>query len=435
MRTLIRNCRLHVAGKIVENCFIQVDEAFVTDFGINDHFNTSYDVEYNAEGRLVLPGIVDVHVHLRDEGFSYKEDFKSGTSSAVLGGVTSVVDMPNNDPPTDSPSRLLNRINIAKDKILANTGFACKPSTDPLINRKLADIGAVAFKIFLYDYMDDDGLDELTLEGILEAVSRTNRRLMAHSNARSPYPLVRAMGGRASVKLCRIEKDLTERLLSLSDKHKVKLHLCHVTCPSVIDVARRGRSGAEVSTEATIHHLFLDSSLYNVIGPLAHVDPPLKNKSSARGLLKRLRSGLIDALVSDHAPHMLEEKTSLDPKPGFPNLQLMMPVLLTQVKRGRLPLSLVVERASSKPATIFKLERRGLLERGYYADLVEVDTKRKFKVKSDMLVSKAKYTPFEGVTLTGLPVRTYVNGICVNDGYSIVGRGGEGMILLPGDRS
>jgi len=184
--------------------------------------------------------------------------------------------------------------------------------------------------------------------------------------------------------------------------------------------------------EVAIHHILLDYSILESLGPMAHVDPPLRGRSTARHLFDMLRKGMIDFVVSDHAPHALFEKEGEDPRPGFPNLQLMMPLLMTQVKRGRLDLGLVLEKASTRPAQVFGLRGRGAIARGYYADLVEVDLRRRLKVRSETLVSKAKYTPFEGVTLVGVPVRTYVNGVCVNDDYAIVGKGGEGAVLTPG---
>ncbi|MHC1600982.1 MAG: dihydroorotase [Candidatus Nezhaarchaeales archaeon] len=429
MRTLIYNCRLYVDGRMIENCFILLDACFIKDFGIENGVKVSYDAKYDAKGRLILPGIIDAHVHLRDQLLSYKEDFKSGTASAVLGGVTSVIDMPNNLPPTDSPTKLKDRMSLARNMILANVGFTCKPSIDYAINRELIKQGAIAFKAFVYEYIDDD-INLGFLEKIMSTIAKMDKKLMLHCNIKASYKeVINLVKKRNMAKLCKIEGYLTKRILSLAAKHGTKIHICHVSCPTTLKAINQYKDLVDVTSEVTIHHLLLNYDLVERIGPLAHVDPPLKSKYTAKTLFKLLREGYIDIIVSDHAPHALNEKCLSDPKPGFPNLQLMMPILLTQVKKGNLLLSDVIEKASRKPALIFKLEKRGAIKKGYYADLVEVDLKRKFKVKSDMLTSKAKYTPFEGMTLIGLPIRTYVNGICVNDDYTIIGRGGEGMIL------
>ncbi|MCS7140346.1 MAG: dihydroorotase family protein [Candidatus Nezhaarchaeota archaeon] len=433
MRTLICNCKLYIDNRILDNCFILINDGLIEDFGIESSLISSYDAKYNAEGRLILPGIVDVHTHLRDQQLSYKEDFTSATSSAILGGVTSLIDMPNNEPPTDSPARLKERMKAARNKILANVGFTCKPSLDYNVSREMANCGAVAFKSFLYDYIIDGEMDTITLNKIMSGIAKTRKKLMIHCNIKASYDEVLPLVKKGNVaKLCRIEGHLARKTLSLAAKHGTRIHICHVSCPITVDIIEQYRNILDITSEVTIHHITLSYDLLEEMGPIAHVDPPLKSRYTAKTLLKLLRRDRIDIIVSDHAPHALSEKFSQDPKPGFPNLQLMMPALLTLVKRGSLSISEVMEKASRRPAIIFGLERRGLIKRGYYADLVEVDVKKKLKVKSDILASKARYTPFEGLSFIGLPVRTFVNGVCVNEHYTVIGRGGEGMILKSG---
>jgi len=432
MRTVIRNCKLYFDGKIVENCFLVIDAPLISDFGVDHGSHLAHDVELDAKGRLLLPGLIDPHVHLRDQQLSYKEDFWSGTASAVLGGVTSVIDMPNNAPPTATPSDLAERMKLAKDRILANVGFTCKPSIDHALNSELVRCGAMAFKMFVYEHMDRSELDMPFVERVLESLSRLDRILMLHCNVRTSFSeILELVRSRRAFKLCKIEKELAERILAVAKKYGSRVHICHVTCPRTVELINSYKSSAGVTLEVAIHHLFLDYSVLNILGPMAHVDPPLRSRSTARRLLDMLKEGMIDVVVSDHAPHAVFEKEGEDPKPGFPNLQLMTPLLMTQVRRGRLDLSLVVDRASARPAQVFGLKGRGAIAKGYYADLIEVDLKRKLKVRSEVLASKAKYTPFEGATLTGVPVRTYVNGVCVNDDYTIIGKGGEGVVLTP----
>ncbi|MDH5815932.1 MAG: dihydroorotase family protein [Candidatus Nezhaarchaeota archaeon] len=434
MRLLIRNCKLYVGDRILENCYLIIETPLIADFGIDHGSHFSYDVNLNAQGRIILPGMIDAHVHLRDQLLTYKEDFKTGTASAVLGGVTSVIDMPNNDPPTDTPNNLVERMELAKSKILTNVGFTCKPSVDHNVNLELSKAGAIAFKVFLYEYIVNDVLDTSSVVRILSSISKLDRVLMLHCNIKSKFSEVLELTRKKNMfKLCRIEKELTEKVLRVAQAYKARLHFCHVSCPKVVEAINKHKGFMEVSLEVTIHHLFLNYGALEVLGPIAYVDPPLKSKSTAKSLFELLKRGAVDIVVTDHAPHAIFEKGGDDPKPGFPNLQLMMPILMTQVKKGRLPLSLVMEKTAIKPAVIFRIKRRGMIRRGYYADLVEVDFKRKLKVTSQILVSRAKYTPFEGAILTGIPVRTYVNGVCVNDDYTITGKGGEGKIILPGD--
>jgi dihydroorotase len=434
MRTLIRNCKLYLNGKIVENCFLVIDAPLISDFGVDYGPHLAHDIKLNAKERLLLPGFIDSHAHLRDQGLSYKEDLWTGTASAVLGGVTSVIDMPNNLPPTATPSNLVERMKLAKGRILANVGFTCKPSADHAFNSKLIECGAMAFKMFVYEHMDRGELDLPFVERVLESLSKLNKILMLHCNAKTRFSeVLELVKSKKAFKLCRVEKELAERILAVAKKHGARVHFCHVTCPRTVKLINDYKSSTRATLEVAIHHLLLDYSVLKSLGPMAHVDPPLRSRFTTKLLFDMLRKGMIDVVVSDHAPHAPFEKEGEDPKPGFPNLQLMMPLLMTQVKKGRLDLGLVVDRASTRPAQIFGLKRRGAIVKGYYADLVEVDLKRRLKVKSEILVSKAKYTPFEGTILTGVPVRTYVNGVRVNDDYAIVGKGGEGVVLTAGD--
>ena len=433
MYIIIRNCKLYLDNNIIDNCFIAIRNGKIVDYGKDHSPLSSWDALYDAKGHLVLPGLVDVHVHLRDQMLSYKEDFRSGTASAALGGVTSVIDMPNNNPPTNSPERLKERMAIAKSKIIVNVGFTAMPSDDKDINKALVHCGAKAFKMFLYHYIENGNLNINQIESIMKSLSDLNRRLMIHCGFRTTYhEVLNLVKTRGLAKQCKIENKLAKLILSLALKHGVKVHFCHVSCPSIINTIMQQKHLMEVTSEVTIHHMLLDYKVLNVMGSIAHVDPPLKSSKTARLLLKYLRKGLIDIVVSDHAPHTLNEKTEDDPKPGFPNLQLMMPLLLTEVKRGTISLSDVVIRGSLRPAKIFGFKERGAIKIGYWADLVEVDLKTKFKIRSDILISKSKYTPFEGRMVIGMPIRTFVNGICVNENYEVVGKGGEGQIIMNG---
>jgi len=430
MRVIVRNCKIYRDQGVIENCYLIFDDGFITEMGIEHNMKQNFDEKYDARGRLLLPGIIDAHTHLRDQELRYKEDFLTGTSSAVLGGVTTLIDMPNNVPPTDSPQRLKDRMKCAKGKILANVGFACYPSTELGVNRRMIEEGAIAFKIFTYNFMSGDRIERTSLGRVLKAIAPLKKRLMVHCGPKITYDLVlSSLRSKKYFKLCKLEVQAVKQVISLASMYKPLLHICHISCPSTLKLLKSLKRMLNITCEVTVHHMLLTKKVIEKRGVIAHVDPPLKGLKSSKELLRLFASCDVDIVVSDHAPHALEEKICKYPKPGFPNLQLMMPLLLTQVNKGLFTLSTLLDKASARPAKIFGISKRGLIEVGFRADVVEVDLKRKIKVRSDMLVSKGKYTPFEGMTLQGFPMRTFVNGMCVVDEGFVVGKGHEGAIL------
>ena len=401
------------------------------------------DSRIDLKNQLVLPGLIDAHVHLRDEGKSRKEDFYSGTSAAAAGGFATVVDMPNNDPVTMSSGTLRNRMDIAERKVLVNVGFRCE------FPRNLKDVelivqqGALGFKLFMaeqvggLDLDDDDGIIEAfkTVAGFGASVAVHAEDKETLKKAEDVLKKEKRNDVAAFLKAHseRVELRAVERVLNLVRRSGVQLHFCHVSTEEGLNAIVEAReSGARVSCEVTPHNLLLSSDDLKRIGMLCVCMPPVRDKRHIEALWKGVKNGSIDFVASDHAPHLLKEKEAesvWDVKVGIPGLETTLPLLLTEVNRGRLELGELVRLLAEKPAEILQLRRKGCLTEGYDADLTVVDLHRKFKIDSSKFLSKAKYSPFDGREVTGKAVKTFVNGRLVFDEGEVVVKPGTGRVL------
>jgi len=432
----IREVHVFHRGELLEGC-LAISDGVIKFLG-KEARAPKADLSLRARGLLAIPGPIDVHVHLRDEGLAHKEDFYTGTCAAVAGGITSVLDMPNNSPPVNSARRLVERAEKARRAIVANVGFYSFFPEDLGELRAIAEAGAVGLKVFMHKPKEGSPLqEESTLK---EAVRLANRlSLLVAFHAEDPgvigelerelapdiSPVLRFVLSHPPEAEIRAVSRLAEQLKGL------RVHICHASTPDAVRMAK----GAGFSVEVTPHHLFLSSELYGRLGPLALMDPPLRPREVARGLREALYSGLIDVVASDHAPHALEEKLGQEQiSPGVPGLETMLPLLLNEVAEGRLSLRRLVELLCRRPAELFGL-RAGRLEVGWPADLVLLDLKARFVVKPDGFFSKAKFSPFEGMELRGKPAITIVNGFLAFQEGEIVAERGCGRIIRPIGRS
>ena len=388
----------------------------------------------DGRGLLALPGPIDAHVHLRDEGLAYKEDFFTGTCSAVAGGITSVLDMPNTIPPVDSPSRLRERMEKARKDVVANVGFfSLLPSSLDKI-KAIAEAGAVGFKVYLHEPKTALPIsDESTLRKAVELANRAGLPIAFHAEDRA---VIEEAGRELGSDISPIERFVrshppeaeiraVERLAR--GLRGLRIHVCHMSVPEAVRLAR----SAGFSVEATPHHLFLSTSAYERFGPLALMDPPLRREELVLELRSLLYSGLIDIVASDHAPHALWEK--LDPSsspPGIPGLETLLPLLLNEVVERRLSLSQLVELLCKRPAEVFGLDT-GSIELNRPADIVLVDLKAEVLIEPERFLSKAKYSPFKGLKLRGAPVYTIVNGHIAFERGEVMAERGCGRILKP----
>ena len=360
---------------------------------------------------IILPGMVDIHVHMREPGREYKEDWATGTHAALSGGVTLVCDMPNNEPPTNTRARFLEKLERAGSKALVDYCLYVGVG-DPREVAGCAEEGALALKVYPEDMVSP------LLPSLLETCRSLGLPVVVHPED----PLVLEVAARfveapgfedhGRLRPPGAEVSAALRFATLAELG-VRVHVTHVTVPGVLRVLRiRG-----VSADVTPHHALLDERAVHRLGGVAKVNPPLRPPSYSRAILRSLAAGLVRVITSDHAPHPAHEKTSDDYSvvpPGFPGLELVLHLLMTLVARGILPLR-VLDAYSRNPADLFGLSK-GAIEPGRDADLVVYDTAERWRVRGDGMVSKSKVTPFEGWEVRGRVVKVFLRGVLAYDG-------------------
>jgi dihydroorotase (multifunctional complex type) len=439
--TILTNTKAYINKEIVD-CSIAVDDGKIFKIGKEANMPKA-QTKVDLKNLLVLPGLIDAHVHLRGQGKAYKEDFYSGTAAAAAGGITTVLDMPNNDPVTMSAETLKNRMAEAKKKTLVNVGFYSElPRSMDEITR-IVEEGAIAFKLFMTEQVG--GLDIDDDHALLEAfniISGLKISVAVHAEDRTMLKKAEDQFKRANRNDIKaflnahsenVEVRAIKRLLSIGKRTNVHVHFCHVSTENGLrQIADGKQSGIPITCEVTPHHLLLSIDDFEKVGTLALTMPPIREKHHAAALWKGIDHGGVDILASDHAPHTLQEKKARvvwEVKVGIPNLEITLPLLLTEVNRGRLSIGDVARLMAGKPAEIFKLKGRCCLKEGNNADLTVVDLKRKDKIDASKFHSKAKYSPFDQWTVVGKPVKTFVNGQLIMDEGEIVSKAGSGRII------
>ena len=439
--SVLTNAKAHLNKETVD-CNLAIENGKIFKIGKETHMPKA-DETINLKNLLVLPGLIDIHVHLRDEGKAYKEDFYTGTAAAAAGGITTVLDMPNNAPVTMSAETLKNRMQTAKRKTLVNVGFYSEFPNNLNEVKDIVTQGAIAFKLFMacqiggLNIDDDHALQEAFRKvGELDvpvAVHAEDKATLTDAEEKLKKTRRHDAGAFLKAHSERVELKAVERLLKLSAQINMRLHFCHITTKEGLDaVVEAKKSGRAVTCEVTPNHLLLSNKDFERYGSLLAMMPPLRSSSHIEALWKGIADSWVDVIGSDHAPHALEEKSAgsiWDVKVGVPGLETTLPLMLTMVRKNRLSLAHLVQLLSEKPAEIFDLTDRGRLEQGKKADLVAIDFNRKFTVDASKFHSKAKYSPYDGWEVQGRPVKTFVNGLLIMDEQEIVAKAGSGGII------
>ena len=439
--SILTNAKAYLNGQIVD-CSIAIEEGKIQKIGKETQMPLA-DQKTDLHNLLVLPGLIDEHVHLRDEGKAYKEDFASGTAAAAAGGFTTVLDMPNNEPVTMSAQSLQNRMKVAKKKLLVNVGFYSEfPTKLPEVTDIVAE-GAVGFKLFMgcqiggLNIDDDqalkDGFKVVTKLGIPLAVHAEDKAILTANEKKLKESKKSGVDDFLRAHTEAVELEAIQRLLKLSEQTDVRLHFCHVSTQEGLSaIVEAKKSGIKVTCEVTPNHLLLSSEDLKAYGPMVIMAPPIRSKSHVDALWKGIEDRWVDAIGSDHAPHAQSEKSASnvwDVKVGVPGLETSFPLLLTLVRQNRLTFSQAMWLLAEKPAEIFGLNDRGRLENGKNADITVVDFNSKFKIQASKFKSKAKFSPYDSWDVQGKVVKTIVNGILIFDEGEIVAKGGSGLII------
>jgi dihydroorotase len=384
------------------------------------------DVDPRRAGRVIdctglhiLPGVIDTQVHFREPGAEHKEDLETGSRSAVMGGVTTVFEMPNTRPTTTGAAALADKIRRARHRMHCDFAFWVGGTHD-----NVADIpdlerlpGAAGIKVFIGSSTGDLLIaDDAGIEAIL---SKTRRRAAFHAEdemrleERKPF---RVEGDAASHPVWRDETaalKATERLVAIARRTGARIHVLHISTAEEIDFLAGHKDVA--TAEATPHHLTLSADDYPRLGTLLQMNPPVRAARHRAGIWRGVAQGVIDVLGSDHAPHTLEEKAKPYPASpsGMTGVQTLVPIMLDHVNGGRLTLERLADLTSAGPARIFGIARKGRIAAGYDADLTIVDLKRRATITNRWIASRAAWTPYDGKRVIGWPVGTVVRGVPV----------------------
>lgn len=379
----------------------------------------------NATGKVILPGLIDVHVHLREPGFTHKEDFRTGTMAAAAGGVTTVLDMPNTKPATTTIKLLQEKKELAKEKAVVNYGFYIGATANNIEDVKKAAI----VKIYLGSttgnmlVTDKDAIKNVFSSGKIVVVHAENEELMKANEAR--YKKETDAYVHAKIRSNEVEFTAVKEAIETAGccSSLKRLHLTHISTKESMQLVKEAKKKLTVSCDVTPHHLFLTYDELKKQGNFAKMNPALRSKEDVDALWKAISDGTVDFIVSEHAPHTIEEKKTgyWEAPSGVPGIETMLPLLLDAVNKGRLTLQQLARLTSENPARLFGIRNKGKMEIGYDADVVLVDMNAEKKVKNDELFTKCKWSPFNGWKLKGWPVTTIVNGNIVYDGGKING--------------
>lgn len=410
--------------------------------------------EIDVGGKYVLPGIIDGHVHLREFGFSDREDFYSGTQAAAVGGITTVMDMPNSKPKVITPDDFKARRDRVLERAYVNIGlyvWACEKNADNL--DQFSGLGAIGFKVFTAETgaFDSEFSNFITTEpktifrilekvgsfGGLTAIHSESQSLISHLEQYAKEKLPPDMRAYLASRPPVVEDVAVFTEVAIAKHCAARLHICHVVAKGAVDFLRWAKRGyyPGVSCEATPHNLLMNAAQCIDCGSLAKFSPPVHGEDHREALWQGLLDGTIDIVGSDHAPQYNDCKNNPDiwkAPPGSPALDYWVPLMLDSVAAGKISLRRFIEVTSERPAQIFGLyPKKGTIRVGADADLVVIDMDKTSTVDPSKFMSKAKYTPFEGWTLRGLPVMTFVNGTLVAKDGEIVGSAGTGTLVSP----
>lgn len=378
---------------------------------------------YDAEGCWTLPGVVDLHVHFREPGEEYKEDFESGSAAAAAGGVTFVADMPNNSPPINTLKRFKSKVEKIKGKSFINyslyMGVEDPTEISKAINTAVSPIG---FKIYYYHEKEEKLLTSRALpKDPFYCVHPEDSQFLKEGS----YSNYEEFEKKRPVKA---ETNCIKKLLQMA-KEGYRIHITHITSQQSLELIQEGKKkGLPITTDATPHHLLLDKERIMDRQNVAKVNPPLRNKSDRRSLFEGVLTSQVDAIASDHAPHHPKEKLREMYKApaGIANIEFMLPLVLNLTRsHHRDKVKPVIRALSTRPAQILGLSHRGKIKLGNFADIVIFDQTEEWEIQEEQTFSKGKVTPFNGFKVKGKVISTFVNGILTYHRGELIKKAGK----------
>lgn len=371
----------------------------------------------DAKAKYVLPGIIDAHVHLREPGAEEKETIETGTMSAVAGGVTSVLDMPNTNPPIIDQKTLDNKIKIAKKNSYCNIGFFLGATKDTISSIDSIK-GYKAIKVYAGSSTGSLLLDDKKDQSKL--LEKTNKLICFHAEdegliqeAKNVYKDFNDPEIHSCIRHRECALESVESLIALSKKYDRRIHICHISTEEEVELIRKAKKNdIKITCEVSPHHLFLNDEYYESMGNFIKVNPPVRGKADNDALFGGLMDKTIDIIATDHAPHTIEEKEKSywDAPAGVPGLEFLLPLMLHEVNEGNFRIDQIAEVMSYNPAKIFDIKNKGQIQEGYDADLVIVDPKGKTFTSWKNVKSKCGWTPYKNWDLKGKVDTTIIMG-------------------------
>lgn len=395
---LLKNCRVLYHGE-EDIKDILVEKGKITKiYRCSEVEELDIDEIIDMDGNWVLPGVIDVHTHMRDPGLSYKEDFETGSKACAKGGVTTFIDMPNTVPNTTTKEILDAKESNSKNRSYVDYGFHFGGSKlDNSEEIKKVRDRVASTKIFLNMSTGDMLVEE---EKVLENLFKESKIISVHA-----------------------EEEMVDKAIDLARKFRKPLYLCHLSKKSEVEKLRAAKKeGLKIYGEVAPHHLFLDSSMAS---SLLIMKPELKSKGDNEALWLGLEDGTIDTIGTDHAPHTLEEKNSKTTY-GIPGVENSLEMMLKELNK-KIDMKTLQKVMSENPAKIFGILGKGKIEVGYDADLVAVDLNNKEIIKNEDVISKCGWTPYSGIVGGGKVLLTMVRGHLVYDGKNFIEKIGEGV--------
>ena len=383
----------------------------------------------DATDKVVLPGIIDTQTHFREPGSTEVEDLESGSRAAVLGGVTSLFEMPNTNPPTSNLIEFDKKLLLAKDRMHSNYAFyfgATPENIDQL--SKLKEVkGCCGVKLFAGSSTGKLLVDKEA--DIVKVISNSDRIVSIHSEDEEILKLRKKFIKKGDVhshpewRNAECAMSSTRRVVKIAERYNKKIHVLHVTTKEEVNFLAMHKKN--VTFEITPQHLTLYApDCYNKLGTYAQMNPPIRTKEHYDRLWVAIKNNIVDVLGSDHAPHSKENKDKEYPNTpsGMPGVQTIFPIMLDHVNNGKLSLEQLIKLMCENPCRIFGIKNKGYIKEGFDADLTIVDMSKEQVIRNEMMASKCGWTPFNSYKVKGFPIGTIVNGNLVMSEGKIISK-------------
>lgn len=439
---VIKNGRVVTPEETFEGGVAISGEKFVA-IGRDDSLPDGKEV-IDAKGKHILPGLIDGHVHFREPGLTYKEDFGTGSTAAVCGGITTVIDMPNVVPPTADAEQVKEKQRLAESKSLVDfgvLGVVVQTNTDQIL--PMAAAGALGYKIFFGETIGnlpfpDDGMcleafANIAKSGLPLGIHAENRQIMNYwtSKLKAEGKTAPEYWEASRPDLC--EAESVAHALFFAEQFGTKLHVFHMSSKQAALIVKDAKArGVRMTAETGPHYLLREPKDMAQVGSLLKMNPPVRTRDHAQVLWDGLVNGYVDMIATDHSPHTFEEKgtdmtgkllkpTIFDCISGFVGVETGVPLVLTEVNKGRMSLNQYVKVASENPAKVWQMyPKKGAIRLGSDGDVTIVDMDKEAVIDANKLHSKNTPTPWHGWKVKGVPVCTVVRGhIQMRDGEPV----------------